>query len=269
MLTILFIAAFLAFAPQSLPQQQVEPSQQQRMEQAQEKYEPARQAAIHVNELAGSIHSEADAREFVDAVSERLNGRENLSWTTRSIRHRIAHAEYQAVSDSSRLIPEQRVVDLWNEYVRELDAPEETLVTPAEMHNLRDGMYTGSQFMWKRGGFTQSLWTVPNIYAVGADGKVAQGCRAIEALKIFHDMSYSFPMVQGASDRVAKGVFVSDEVKQRQKEASAHPKATQAHATLSSKPNPVRLAEYRYVQAHGELDYQRLLERLFEELFPQ
>lgn len=79
----------------------------------------------------------------------------------------MAHAEYEAVSDPSRLIPEQRIVDLWNEYVRELDAPEETLVTLAEVHNLRDAMYFGSKAMWKREGFTQQIWTAPDIHAVG------------------------------------------------------------------------------------------------------
>lgn len=78
----LALALLFAAAQQSLPQPQSEPNSQQKVEQAREKYEPVRQAAIHINELAGNIHSEADAREFVDAVAERLTGQEHQSWTT-------------------------------------------------------------------------------------------------------------------------------------------------------------------------------------------
>jgi hypothetical protein len=263
------LAVVLLFAApqQSVPQQQSELTPQQRLEEARKKYEPLRQAAIHVNELAENVHSEADARDFVDAVAERLTGNQHQSWTTRGIRHRVAHAEYKAVSDPAQLIPEQRIVSIWNEYVRELDAPEETLVTVAELHNLRDAMYTSSQLMWKREGFTQQFWTIPNVYAVDADGKIASGCRAVEALKIFHDMFYFFQTVQGARERVLKGVLVSDLTRQRE-QGGTRPQVVNSQLSASRKTNPVLAAENRYVQAHGERDYRRLLERLFAELFP-
>lgn len=252
---------------QSDPPQPAEPTRGQWREQAREKYESMRRAAIHINQLAGSIHSEADARDFVDAVAERLTEKDHMSWTTRSVRHRVAHAEYQTVSDPSRLIPEQRVVDLWNEYVRELDAPEETLVTSAEVHNLRDAMYTTSRSLWKREG-TQQLWTVPDIYALGADGKVANGCRAVETLKIFHDMFFLFQNVRSARERVQKGILVSDEVKQREQSPKPRPQLAASHLGVAQKANPLISAEYRYVQTHGEPDYLRLLQRLYSELFP-
>jgi len=237
-------------------------------EEARQNYELMRQAALHLNDLAGDIHSEADARTFVDAVAERFLGNENLSWTTRPIRYRVAHAENEAVSDPARLIPEQRIVDIWNEYVRELDAPEETLVTVAEVHNLRDATYTLSHSMWNK-GIMQQLWTVPNIYAVGADGKVASGCRAVEALKIFHDMFYFFQNVQRARERVQKGILVSDLATHGKQQTADHPRAVSSQLVASARPNPVLSAEIRYVQAHGEGDYQRLLERLYAELFPE
>jgi len=264
----LAVVFLFAATQESVPQPQYELTQQQRLEQAREKYEPTRQAAIHVNELAGNIHSEADARNFVDAVAERLTGNQHQAWTTRGIRHRVAHAEYRAAFDAEHLIPEQRIVDIWNEYVRELDSPEETLVTVAELHNLRDAMYTSSRSMWKREGFTQQFWTIPNIYAVDADGRIASGCRAVEALKIFHDMFYFFQTVQGARERVLKGVLVSDLVRQREQGGTPRPQVVKSQLSASRNTNPVLAAENRYVQAHGERDYRRLLERLFAELFP-
>jgi len=240
----------------------------EQLEQARERYEPVRQAAIQVNELAGNIHSESEASAFVDAVAERLVGQEHPSWTTLSIRHRVAHAEYEAVTDSSRLIPEQTIVNVWNEYVRELDAPEEALVTVAEVHNLRDAMYTVSKSMWKRESFPQSLWTIPNVYALDTEGKLAGGCRAVEALKILNDMFYRFQNVRSARERVQKGVLASDLARQREKDGNARPPVTRVQLRALPQQNPVQPAVSRYLQAHSQRDYKNLLERLFGELFP-
>src|SRR5262249_37794229 len=79
------------FTPEQLEQMK------QKMEQAQVAHEPAQQTAIRINEMAGNIHSEADARTFVDAVAQELTGHNRMSWTTKSIRHSVAHAEYETV----------------------------------------------------------------------------------------------------------------------------------------------------------------------------
>jgi hypothetical protein len=268
MFAISLALLLLIVAPQESVPRQSDSVLPQTLDEAREKYEPTRQAAIRLNDLAGNIHSEADARAFVDAVAERFLGQEHLSWITASIRHRVAHAEYEAVSNPARMIPEQRVVNVWNEYVRELDAPEETLITVAELHNLRDGMYIGTKSMWKREGITQQFWTIPNIYAVDADGRVASGCRAVEALKILHDMFRTFQLVQGARARVQKGILVSDTVRQQEQSGTPKQPTMRSGILATRNENPVLPAEIRYVEAHGEGDYTRLMERLFVELFP-
>jgi hypothetical protein len=273
MIAIPLVAALLLFSPQQIDSSQ--PSQaeiirQHAIEQAKARHEPARQAAIHINDLAGHIQSEADARALVDAVAEELTNHRHLSWTTRSIRHRVAHAEYEAATDSSRQIPEAGIVDIWNEYVREIDAPEEAVITVAELHNLRDAMYTSaSRFMWKN-EFGQSIWSMPNIYALDADGKVASGCRALETLKIFHDMHDLFGNVRSARERVQKGVLASDLYQQRHETRPPVARSFVAVGGLraTSDVNSMRPFAYRYQQAHGEQDYQQLLKRLFAELFP-
>src|SRR5712671_1815037 len=90
-----------------------------------------RQAAIRMNELAAHINSEADARAFVDAVADMFADSLPPAWATRGIRERIARAEYEAVSDPLRQVPEQRIADVWNKYVREIGASEEAVVTVA------------------------------------------------------------------------------------------------------------------------------------------
>jgi len=180
------------------------------------------------------------------------------------MRRRVARAEFAAVSDPANLIPEQRVVDVWNEYVREIGAPEDALVTVAEVHNLRDGMYTGSQRMW---GFGQSLWIIPGIYALDSNGKVAAGCRAIEALKVLHDMENSFISVKSARERVQKGVLVSDLLRQPQPEA-AQPISTVVSLAQSPELDLISACARRYSEEHGQKAYKELMERLFQELFP-
>ncbi len=68
-------------------------------------------------------------------------------------------------------VPERRIVDAWNKYVEEIGAPQETRVSVAEIHNLRDGYYATARLLWSRG--SQDVWTMPNIYAVGPDEKLA------------------------------------------------------------------------------------------------
>lgn len=270
MIAIPLVAALLLGAPQQADASQPPLTQQERIEQAKQKYEPTRHTAIHINDLAGNIHSEADARAYIDAVAEELTNHRRLSWTTSNIRHRVAHAEYEAATDPSRQIPEQHIVDIWNEYVREIDAPEEAIITVAELHNLRDAMYTSaSRTMWKR-EFGQSIWTMPNIYALDANGKVASGCRALEALKIIHDMHDLFQNVRFARERVQKGVLVSDLSKQPEKDPPklARPVLTVGSLHAMSAFDSVQPFAYRYQQAHGNRAYQQLLRRLFAELFP-
>src|SRR5690242_11211763 len=148
------------------------------------KYE---QQAIRLNEMAGNIRTEADANALVDAIAEMFAKELPPAWATADIRRRVAHVEFESATNVASLIPEQRVVDVWNKYVHEIGASDEALVTVAEIHNLRDANFASGQEMWMK-GFNRSIWTMPNIYALGSDGKVAPGCRALEALRVLHDL---------------------------------------------------------------------------------
>jgi len=130
---------------------------------------------------------------------------------------------------------------------------------------MRDGSYTVAQLMWARG--QQTIWTMPNVYALGPDGKVADGCRALEALRVIHDLGGLFQNLRGARDRLQRGIVPSEE----HQEALGEPNP-QAHDAFrleaQNDTNPVRPAERRYLQGHGREAYAQLLARLFEELFP-
>jgi len=265
---VLWLILALAFTD---PQQSTPtPDEQATMQRAQLEHERHRQAAIQLNELAGRIHSEADALAFVEGIADIFAGSLPAAWAGPSIRQRVAHAEYEAISDPSRLIPEQRIADVWNEYVREIGAPEEAVVNAAEIHSMRDADYAIGQAMWTR-GMNESIWTMPNIYATGPDGKIAHGCRAIEALRVIHDLDVMFDNLRGARDRLRKGIVASDEIKKHLKNADPNQKTgfrVLIRAELRESTNPLPPAEYSYMRDHGLDNFNQLLERLFVELFP-
>jgi hypothetical protein len=161
-----------------------------------------------MNDLAGHIRTIDDSRTLVDMIARMFADELPPELATGSIRDRVAHAEYASVTDPARLVPEQRVVDAWNKYVQVIGAPGEALVNVVEIHNLRDGYYATARVLWNRG--SQSIWTMPNIYDVGRDGKMADGCRAVEALRVIWDITNQFDNLRGARERVRKGILVSD-----------------------------------------------------------
>ncbi|HXM08620.1 MAG TPA: hypothetical protein VN946_01585 [Terriglobales bacterium] len=228
-------------------------------------YERHKEAAIRINELAGRIHSEADASAIVSEIANLFSKELPPAWTSKGIRQRIARAEYDAVREPPKLIPEQRIVDVWNQYVREIGAPDEAIVFVAEIHNMRDGSYTVAHLMWARG--IQNIWTMPNVYALQSNGKVADGCRALEAIRVIQDLDDLFQNLRGARDRLQRGIVPSEEIEKRAKDSTPRPHST-ARLEVHTDSNPIRPAEQRYIQEHGSVAYAQLLVRLFDELFP-
>ncbi len=283
MIAIPLLAALLIGAPQdssatalppaaSVVPRRLTPQQEeqlkQNLEQARIRHEPERQAAMHINDLAGNIHSEADARKLVDAVAEQLTHHRHLLWAAQSIRRRVAHAEYESVSDPSQLIPEQRMVDVWNEYVREIDAPDEALITVADLHNLRSMDVQYSQHNWKL-DITQSIWSMPNIYALDAGGNLADGCRALEALKTIRNLHDQFSRVQFARQRLQREPLVTSSLEQPQESGVVTARVfTGRVASTVMVQDPIRPAVAGYRQEHGGRAYDQLVRRLFNELLP-
>lgn len=226
-----------------------------------------RYQSMQLNEMAAHISSEGESEELVDSVAEMFKDELPNGWDTETLRRRVARAEYNSATNATYLIPEKRVVEVWNEYVREIGAPDETLITQAEIHNLRDAQFASSQRVWDR-DINRNIWTMPNVVAVGGDGKVANGCRALEAIRLIYVMDNLFENVRGARKRVREGIVVSNEMAKR---ADASPHTSRGTAMLIVAPadaNPIRPAEQRYIRERGSESYNRLLSTLFAELFP-
>jgi len=234
------------------------------LRQAAEKWREMREHATAINDLAGHIQSLDDARKLVDLAAAEFSHELPPRWASKSIRNRIARAEYEAAAQPGSLIPEQHVADVWNDYLQKIDAPQESHVTAAEIHTLRDSYYVSAQLSWARG--MQDIWTIPNIYAIGPDGKVAHGCRALETLNILFELASQPEALPGARELVKKGQLLSDTYKN----PSKPPAPGSVKGTVSfrmSPPNPVGQAALHYARDHGGRALNRAIEDLLRDLF--
>jgi hypothetical protein len=234
------------------------------MRQATERRQRMRAHAVAINDLAGRIQSPGDAHELVDLVAAEFSNELPPEWATRSIRNRIARAEYEAAYDPGALIPEQHIADVWNDYLQKIGAPQESHVTAAEIHTLRDSYYVTSQLSWAHGN--QNVWTVPNIYAVGQDGKVANGCRALEVLNILWQLGNQPDVLEGTRALIKDGQFLSDQFKNPSKPPA--PGSGKSFVSIRSvPPNPVQQAALRTMRDHGVRALNSAIQGLVQELF--
>jgi len=92
---------------------------------------------------------------------------------------------------------------------------------------------------------------MPAIYAAGPDGSLADGCRALEAIRILHDLAYDPANLKWARERARTGILWSEVIKQEQM-LPRQPGRVSAHVIVHAPPNPVATAGMRYVQGRGE-----------------
>lgn len=252
-------------APQQLGPRAFPQPSPEAMRKADEMRKRMKEHAEAINDLAGHIQSLDDARQLVNLVAAEFSDSLPHQWATHGIRERIARAEYAAAAEGA-LIPEQRVADAWNDFLEKIGAPRESQVTPAEIHSLRDSYFVSSQLFWARGN--QTFWTVSNIYALGTNGKVANGCRAIEALNIL-SMLVSYPdVLQGARDLIKKDQRFSDMYKNPSKPPA--PGTAKGYTMVTARvmpPNPIEIAARKYIQDHGMRAMNHAVEDLLGDLF--
>jgi hypothetical protein len=219
-----------------------------------------RDRSIAINDVASNIQSLDDARKLVDLVTAEFSDELPPKWATRSFRERIARAEYESAADPGSLIPEQHIADVWDDFVEKIGAPPETMLNAAEIHYLRDAQYVSARLGWSEG--EQQLWTIPGIFAVGPDGKVANGARALEAIRLLWNLGNLTDDFAGIHEQVQKGVLLSD--------LFPHPekpwKPTGGYAAVRTVSFPVQQAAFRYAHDHGARALDHAVEDLLKDL---
>jgi hypothetical protein len=220
-----------------------------------------RETAEHLNELAANIRTPGDARRMVDFVAQLFMEVMPHALMTSSMRSRISDAEFSAVSDANKLIPEQRLADAWNAYAESMQAPDTCKVTAPEIHYLRDSMLVTARFFWDRSHM--NFWSVPSIYATQADGGIARGCRAVESIRILWDLASQPESIKSARDGVRRGVLFSELLRQEQANSSA-PATGNSLTEALSYTNPMDMAQRQYIQARGNKAYRKEVIKMVE-----
>jgi len=226
-----------------------------------------RQEVVRLNDLAGHIKTESDAENLIDSIAKLFEDELPPPWATHEARRRMAKAEYAAVTNSAQLIPEERLVTIWNEYVRAIGADSEMIVNTAEIHGLRDLEYTGADFMWSQ-DWGQSIWTMPSVFTLGPDHTVTDRCRPLEAMRVFYDLDHQYWNLRAVRKTLKEGKSFYDQMKQA-KERARTATRLEARAEVMVDTNPVRTAEYRYINQYGSVAMYGLLNRLVDEFLPE
>jgi hypothetical protein len=129
-----------------------------------------------VDELGAPDHirTEADARAYVIALVKRWDPRKTNPHLA-EFEERLAQAEYAAVRDPTKLIPESQVAKTFNRLMDEWRMPAWTRVSVPELHAFR---------------ITYASSVYPRSVARLADGSIAFGCRPTEALLLLHMLDF-------------------------------------------------------------------------------
>jgi hypothetical protein len=249
--------------PNQSPQQrnfQYQPPSPEVLRHAEELRQQMRDQSIAIDELASKIQSLDDARKLVDLVAAEFSNELPPKWATRSVRDRIARAEFESAADPGSLIPEQHIADVWNDFVEKIGAPQETILNAAEIHYLRDGQCVSARLGWSEG--QQQIWTIPGIFALGPNGKVANGSRALEAIRLLWILGNLTDDFAGIHEQVQKGVLLSD--------LFPHPekpwKPTGGYASVRVVSYPVQQAASHYMHDHGARALDHAIDGMLKDL---
>jgi hypothetical protein len=222
-----------------------------------------RDHAIAIDDLAEHIQSPDDARKLVNLVADEFSDELPTKWATHSIRERIAQAEYESATDSRSLISERHIADAWNDFAGKIEAPQETMLTAAEIHYLLDAQYVSARVAWS--AESRNIWTIPGVFALGPDGKVAHGARALEAIRLLWLLANNTDDFQGIHAEAQKGVLLSDRIPHPE-QPPAPGKAQGGAAVFRNVSFPVEQAASRYVHDHGDRAMSRAIEDLLKDL---
>jgi hypothetical protein len=230
-----------------------------------EQRERMREHSIAINNLASHIQSLDDARKLVDMVADEFSDELPPKWATRSVRERIARAEFESATGA--LIPEQHIADVWNDFVEKIGAPQDTMLNAAEIHYARDAQYVSARLFWSQG--QHQVWTIPGVFAIGKDGKVSGGARAIEAIRLLWQLGNLTDDFAAIHAQVQKGILVSDLI--THPEVPPKPGMVRVSASFSahSVSYPVHVAAFRYEQTYGPRALNHALDSMLKELFAE
>ncbi len=130
-----------------------------------------------IDELGAADHirTEADARAYVDALMKRWDPNETNPHLA-EFEERVARAEFAAVRNPEKRIPESQVTKTFNRLMDEWQMPGWAHISVAELHAFR---------------ITAASAVYPRSIARLPDGRIALDCRPTEALFLLYMLDFS------------------------------------------------------------------------------
>ncbi len=122
------------------------------------------------------IRTEADARAYIEALVKRWRPSEKDLPGVTQFEDRLAHAEYDAIHDPQRRIPESLVAKIFNGLVDQWGTPASSRISLEELHAFR---IVYSSLLYPR-----SVLRLP-------DGSIAPDCRPSEALLLLDLLNFN------------------------------------------------------------------------------
>ena len=122
-----------------------------------------------IDELAAHVQTEGDAKAYVEALVKRWGPEEAPDLA--EFEERLARAEYLAVRNPDKLIPESQVATTFNRLMDEWQMPGWTRISAPDLHEFR---------------FAYATIIYPKSVARLPDQSIAPSCRPTEALLLLH-----------------------------------------------------------------------------------
>jgi hypothetical protein len=135
---------------------------------------------------ADHIHSEADARAYVDALIEQWGRNEKELPGAAQLVDRLARAEYAAIREPQKRIPESLVAKTFNGLMNEWQMPSWTRISVEELHAFR---------IVESSLYSRSVARLP-------DGSIAPDCRPTEALLLLDQLNFNGGVQPWVRERV-------------------------------------------------------------------
>ena len=202
------------------------------------------------------IRTEADARAYVEALVKRWWGNETNP-SLAEFEERLTQAEYAAVRDPKKLIPESQVAKTFNRLMDEWGMPLWTRISVPELHAFK---------------ISYTLTVYPRSVARLPDESIAPSCRPTEALLLLHLLDSNGGVPLQIRERVRETRFPWNLLKRlRWSRPTLEPPVEYGLHPEPLTPESRQRGEYiicqrRYFASHPEITFDREVSEIFSEL---
>lgn len=207
-----------------------------------------------IDELGDPAHiqTKADARAYIEALVKRWGAHET---NYPDLTDRLARAEYAAVRNPERLIPESQVAKTFNRLMDEWGMPLWTRISVPELHAFR---------------INYALTVYPRSVARLPDESIAPSCRPTEALFLLHMLDFTEGIPPDIREEVRESNFPWSILKRLKWSRPERPIEPGLHPAYTSTPENLHRNEYiglrrKYFATHPAISFETEVADIFSQ----